>query len=121
MRLRSDGTVRLAARALVMALLVPGVWALAQPPKDGGKKDKGKRPPVKLGLHLHDAKKACQGYTLLSPSNSKAAYLLDMQGRVVHKWETDCKPGHSAYLLEDGHLLRAGEVALVLQDRPQCP
>ncbi len=31
-----------------------------------------------------------------------------MEGRVVKTWQSDCKPGHSAYLLENGHLLRAG-------------
>jgi hypothetical protein len=96
-----------------MAALVLGIGAFsltgprshAQPPKD---KNKGKQPAVKLGLHLNDTKRACQGYTLLAPANSTTTYLIDMEGRVVKTWQSDCKPGHSAYLLENGNLLRAG-------------
>jgi len=39
---------------------------------------------------------------------SNTTYLIDMHGRVVRKWESDCNPGVSAYLLENGHLLRPG-------------
>jgi hypothetical protein len=99
-----------AARAWVTAAFVLGIAALgpdshAQPPKD-----EGKPPAVKLGLNLNDAKGACAGYTLLAPANSTTTYLIDMDGRVVKTWQSDCKPGHSAYLLENGHLLRAGSV-----------
>jgi hypothetical protein len=112
MKLQKDCPARL-GQAWVMAAVVLGVGASslvgpplhAQPPKDGDKKT-----AVKLGLNLHDAKKACQGYTLLAPANSTTTYLLDMEGRVVKTWQSDCKPGHSAYLLENGHLLRAGAV-----------
>jgi len=115
MTLQSDGPAPLAARSWVMAALISGIGAFsltgphshAQPPKDESK-DKGKQPAVKLGLHRNDAEKACKGYTLLAPANSSATYLLDMEGRVVKTWQSDCKPGHSAYLLENGNLLRAG-------------
>jgi hypothetical protein len=111
MMLPSDGRAPRAARTGVMVILVLAFAAFslvvphsgAQPPKDGGKP-----PAVKLGLHLNDAEKACKGYTLLAPANSTTTYLLDMEGRVVRTWQSDCKPGHSAYLLENGHLLRAG-------------
>ena len=33
-----------------------------------------------------------------------------MEGRVVNTWKSDCQPGLSAYLLENGHLLRTGQV-----------
>jgi hypothetical protein len=39
--------------------------------------------------------------------SSPTTYLLDMDGKVVNKWEGDSPPGMSAYLLENGHLLRA--------------
>jgi hypothetical protein len=115
MTVQRDGPARSAARAWVTVAVVLGGGVLgltaldshAQPPKDEGK-DKGKPPAVKLGLNLIDAKAACAGYTLLAPANSTTTYLLDMEGRVVKTWQSDCKPGHSAYLLENGHLLRAG-------------
>ena len=39
---------------------------------------------------------------------SKTTYLIDIEGKVVRTWESDCTPGVSAYLLENGHLLRPG-------------
>jgi hypothetical protein len=66
-------------------------------------------PQPKLGLLVNDSK-ACPGYTLLAPSNSTTTYLIDMQGRVVQSWTSDCIPGLSAYLLENGHLLRTGQI-----------
>jgi Arylsulfotransferase (ASST) len=107
------------ARIWMFATLVLGMGALgltspdshAQPPKDEGKeKEKAKPSAVKLGLNLNNAKQTCQGYTLLAPANTTTTYLIDMDGHVVKTWQSDCKPGHSAYLLENGHLLRPGAV-----------
>jgi hypothetical protein len=66
-------------------------------------------PPPKLGLLVNDAK-ACSGYTLLAPTSSMNTYLIDMQGGVVQSWKSDCNPGLSAYLLENGNLLRTGQI-----------
>src|SRR5438309_3602365 len=52
----------------------------------------------KPGLSLNDPK-AFQGYTLLAPLSSTKTYLIDMQGRVVGAWESDCTPALGAYLL----------------------
>ncbi len=52
---------------------------------------------------------ASEGYTLFSPHASRDAYLLDIQGRIVHRWVTNSYPGNTAYLLPDGHLLRSGK------------
>lgn len=49
---------------------------------------------------------AFQGFTLLSPLNSKTIYLLDMLGETVHTWATECAPGGAIELLDNGHLLR---------------
>jgi hypothetical protein len=114
---------RRATRFAVAAALTLGLLALSfadslaqaspqgDPPAKGkaGKAEgePSKQPPVKLGLSLNDPK-AFQGYTLLSPMTSTKTYLLDMQGRVVRKWETDCTPALCAYLLENGNLLRPG-------------
>jgi hypothetical protein len=37
---------------------------------------------------------------------STTTYLIDMRGAVVHKWKDDYPPGHSVYLLDNGHLLK---------------
>jgi hypothetical protein len=59
------------------------------------------------GLLRHEAG-AWPGYTLFTPLRSTTTYLIDMEGEVVHRWESDYTPGHSVYLLANGHLLRAG-------------
>ncbi len=62
------------------------------------------------GVLKYDKAKAYDGYTLFSPSsNSKTAYLIDMEGNVVHKWETQNLPW-TTMLLENGNLLRSGRL-----------
>ena len=87
---------------------------LAQPPAAGAAPDPANRPrgddvpapgEVKVGLLANDPA-AFQGYTLVAPMMSTETYLIDMQGRVVHSWKSDHPPALSAYLLENGHLLR---------------
>jgi hypothetical protein len=73
------------------------------------KKDETKTASVKLGLSVNNPR-ALQGYTLMSPFVSSNTYLLDIQGRVVRTWQTDCSPALSAFLLENGHLLRPGSI-----------
>ncbi len=63
----------------------------------------------KVGLLVND-EKACKGYTLLAPSFSTTTYLIDMEGRVVQSWKSDCTPGFSAFLLDNGNLLRTGAI-----------
>ena len=55
-----------------------------------------------------------EGYTLFSPNGSRITYLIDMDGEVVHTWNSDCAMiATTPYLLEDGTILRACQV-----DRP---
>jgi hypothetical protein len=49
---------------------------------------------------------AFAGYTLIASTISTETYLIDMEGRVVNAWHSDYPPGQSAYLLENGNLLR---------------
>jgi hypothetical protein len=55
---------------------------------------------------INSTPEASPGYTLISPIKSKDAYLLDMQGEVVHTWKTHYPFGMAVTLLDDGHLLR---------------
>jgi hypothetical protein len=123
MRSCTEGMRRRAIRLGVAAALTLGLLALSfvdspalaapqggPPAKDKAGKAEGgpsKQAPVKLGLSLNDPK-AFQGYTLLAPMTSTKTYLIDMQGRVVRTWESDCTPALCAYLLENGNLLRPG-------------
>jgi len=50
------------------------------------------------------------GYTLFAPNPYTTTYLIDMQGRLVHAWPSDYRPGFTAYLLENGDLLRTAKM-----------
>jgi hypothetical protein len=54
--------------------------------------------------------RAFPGYTLVAPLLSTKTYLIDMQGRIVRTWESKYLAGQDAYLLENGHVLRAGQI-----------
>jgi outer membrane protein assembly factor BamB len=61
------------------------------------------------GVLKYDKGKAFEGYTLFSPTvNCKTTYLIDLEGNVVHKWESEYNPGLHSVLLPNGNLLRAG-------------
>src|SRR5947207_8180052 len=62
-----------------------------------------------LSMQLNQPR-AFPGYTLVAPLLSTKTYLVDMQKRVVRTWESDYTAGQEAYLLENGHLLRAGQL-----------
>ena len=56
------------------------------------------------GLLYHDASRAFQGYTLLAMSGGNTAYLVDMDGRVCHRWRQEQGLAYG-YLLPNGNLL----------------
>ncbi|MFC1495292.1 aryl-sulfate sulfotransferase [Thermodesulfobacteriota bacterium] len=61
------------------------------------------------GVLKYDREKSYGGYTLFAPMvNCKTTYLIDMEGNVVHKWESEYPPGAYAMLLPNGNLLRGG-------------
>lgn len=67
-----------------------------------------------VGLFEYDPKLAYSGLTLFAPSSSTITYLIDNCGRVVHSWQSQYKTGHSVYLLEDGSILRAGQMDSII-------
>lgn len=63
------------------------------------------------GVLKYDKEKSYGGYTLFAPMvNCKTTYLIDMEGNVVHKWESEYGPGAYAMLLPNGNLLRGGNL-----------
>jgi Spy/CpxP family protein refolding chaperone len=102
MRSASQRSPRPTALLALVLLLLGGTWAVAADPAP----DKTGPAQPKLGLSLNSPK-AYQGYTLLAPMMSSKVYLIDLEGKVVRTWDCD-SAGMSAYLLEDGHLLRSG-------------
>ncbi|MBL0174454.1 MAG: aryl-sulfate sulfotransferase [Ignavibacteria bacterium] len=48
------------------------------------------------------------GLTLFAPMGATTTHLIDSEGRQVRSWTAAQRPGQAAYLLPNGHLLRAG-------------
>ena len=60
------------------------------------------------GLTWHRPQFTTKGYTLITPGSGRSAYLLDIDGRVVHEWTFDTiDPGYGR-LLDNGNLLMSG-------------
>ncbi len=59
---------------------------------------------------ISQTENSTEGYLLFSPIQSTKTYLIDKCGYEVHTWTSDYKPGQSVYLLENGSLLRTGNV-----------
>lgn len=53
---------------------------------------------------------AYDAYTLFAPMGNGITYLLSNCGDVYYTWTSDYNPGHAVYLLENGYLLRTGDV-----------
>ena len=58
---------------------------------------------------VYDPSRAYDGYTLFAPTFEKVAWLIDMQGRVVHRWEMDTAPASHGKLLPNGHVMWQGK------------
>jgi len=93
---------------LALASLVGELSSVDAQPPFGGPGGFG-RPAAKPGVSVKEPK-ATPGYTLVAALNSTKAYLIDLDGRIVKTWDTGFTPGASTYLLDDGHLLRTGNL-----------
>ena len=60
------------------------------------------------GLTFHRPGLSTKGYTLLTPHGDTSTYLIDIEGRIVHRWVfSHIKPGYGR-LLNNGNLLMTG-------------
>ncbi|DAC72888.1 MAG TPA: hypothetical protein DSN98_02695 [Thermoplasmata archaeon] len=53
------------------------------------------------------------GQILFAPMDSGITYLIDNAGEVTHTWQSNYFPGESAYLLDDGTLLRTIKLSFI--------
>lgn len=60
------------------------------------------------GVTRYDPSRAYNGYTLFAPLADFFVWLIDMQGRVVHRWKMPYTPGQQGILLPNGNLLYLG-------------
>ncbi len=57
------------------------------------------------GLTHHNPARSSKGYTLMCGTGARDAALIDMQGRVVHRWRVDDRRLFNVELLPNGNLL----------------
>ena len=57
-------------------------------------------------VKVYDTAKAYEGYTLFAQHASTDVWLIDMQGRIVHRWKMETPLGGDERLLPNGNLLR---------------
>ncbi len=71
-----------------------------------------------VGLLSYNANKSLDGYNLIYPHNQPNTYLLDNCGEIVHVWEGQDgrRPGNTAYIREDGRLVRTSRLSSVAND-----
>ena len=62
-----------------------------------------------VGLTIYD-EESMDGYVFFTPNSSNKAYIIDNQGFVVNEYERSNRPGFSAYMLENGLMLRTNKV-----------
>jgi len=73
------------------------------------------------GLTFHRPGLSTRGYTLLTPHGDACAYLIDLEGAVVHRWKfTHIKPGYGR-LLDNGNLLMTGSDVNLATPPPDEP
>jgi hypothetical protein len=73
------------------------------------------------GLTFHRPGLSTRGYTLLTPHGDASTYLIDLHGRVVHRWTfTHIKPGYGR-LLDNGNLLMTGSDVNLATPPPDEP
>lgn len=71
------------------------------------------------GVLQYDEDKSYGGYVLLSPKDARATYLIDMQGKAVHRWPlpTGMNVSIVARLLDNGNLLRGIKPTKTTKDK----
>lgn len=72
-----------------------------------------------VGLLSYNPSLAFDGYNLIYPHNQPNVYLFNNCGEIVHVWEDSInfRPGNTAYLMEDGRLVKTKRGNVVSNDR----
>lgn len=63
-----------------------------------------------VGVNIFDEDEAMEGYIFFTPNSSNRAYIVDNCGYVINEYIRGNRPGFSAYLLDNGLMLRANKV-----------
>ncbi len=65
--------------------------------------------PQTVGV-FQNSESSFNGYTLITASGNEYTYLIDNCGFEINTWESSWTAGMMSYLLNDGSLLRCGEL-----------
>ena len=106
-------------------------FGLIDDEETGADASDGERTGGESGVRFHDAALAAGGYTVFTSGEIEAASLIDMQGRVVHRWTLpvdelrerygpDAKPDVPLGW-RSTHLFPNGDLLVVLQHRKNAP
>lgn len=63
-----------------------------------------------VGLTIYNEAESMDGFVFFTPNSSNKAYIIDNQGFVVNEYIRGNRPGFSAYILENGLMLRTNKV-----------
>ena len=110
-RTRPSGEIVAWVAVIVTAVCVVGSGAPAEVPEPTESAALVESRPgddAPRGLQVQTPR-AAPGYVFFNPLLSHTTYLVDVEGRVVHTWESDYDNGGGLYLLDNGHLLRGGQ------------
>ncbi len=68
-----------------------------------------------VGLLSYQPWKSYDGYNMIFPHNQPNVYLINNCGEIVHTWEDEdsFRPGNTAYLLDDGRLVKTKRPAAI--------
>lgn len=71
-----------------------------------------------VGLISYKPWKSYDGYNLIYPHNQSDVFLLNNCGEIVHQWEGEpnTRPGNTAYLLENGNLIKTSRSSDIMGD-----
>ncbi len=72
--------------------------------------------PGSAGADAAEGASSFGGYNLYSSLNSTTVYLMDNNATTVHSWDSSYRPGNAIYLLENGSLLRTGNIGNTVFD-----
>ena len=72
-----------------------------------------------VGLLSYDPMQSYDGYNLIYPHNQPNVYLINNCGQVIHMWADSAqyRPGNTAYLMENGNLIKTKRHMSIANDR----
>ena len=72
-----------------------------------------------VGLLSYDPMQSYDGYNLFYPHNQPNVYLINNCGQVIHMWADSAqyRPGNTAYLMENGNLVKTKRHMSIANDR----